>query len=72
MDEVWKREEVESPCVKLCIIHEDSGFCMGCYRTRYEIEGWSRMSGEGRSAKMLVLPERAPWVKGARRGGRRR
>ena len=25
MDEVWKREEVESPCVKLCIIHKESG-----------------------------------------------
>jgi predicted Fe-S protein YdhL (DUF1289 family) len=71
MDEVWKREEVESPCVKLCIIHEDSGFCMGCYRTRHEIAGWSRMSGEERRERMLILPDRAPLVKGKRRGGRR-
>jgi predicted Fe-S protein YdhL (DUF1289 family) len=71
-DEVWKREEVESPCVKLCIIHEESGLCMGCYRTRHEIAGWSRMGAVERRERMLILPERAPLVKGARRGGRRR
>jgi predicted Fe-S protein YdhL (DUF1289 family) len=71
-DEVWKREEVESPCVKLCIIHEESGLCMGCYRTRHEIAGWSRMGADERRVRMLILPERAPMVKGARRGGRRR
>tara|TARA_R110002124_G_scaffold112757_6_gene267011 strand:- start:1459 stop:1677 length:219 start_codon:yes stop_codon:yes gene_type:complete len=72
MDEVWKREQVESPCVKLCIIHSDSGFCMGCYRTSDEIAAWSRMSADERRERMLILPERAPMVKGARRGGRRR
>lgn len=72
IDEVWKREEVESPCVKLCIIHEESGFCMGCYRTRHEIAGWSRMGADERRERMLILPEREPLVKGKRRGGRRR
>ena len=43
MDEVWKREEVESPCVKLCIIHKESGLCMGCYRNGLEISQWSIM-----------------------------
>jgi predicted Fe-S protein YdhL (DUF1289 family) len=71
MDEVWKREEIESPCIKLCVIHPESGFCMGCYRTGAEISEWSRMSSEERRARMLILPERAPMVKGKRRGGRR-
>ena len=44
MDEVWKREEVESPCVKLCIIHTESGLCMGCYRSGLEISKWSIMT----------------------------
>ena len=66
-DEVWKREEVESPCVKLCVIHEKSGLCMGCYRSRYEIAGWSRLTPEARTDLMQVLPERAPLVKGSRR-----
>ena len=24
MDEIWKRDEVESPCVKLCVIHPEA------------------------------------------------
>ena len=36
-DEVWKREEVESPCVKICIVHPEARICIGCYRTGEEI-----------------------------------
>ncbi|MDC1242609.1 DUF1289 domain-containing protein [Amylibacter sp.] len=67
MDEVWKRKEVESPCVKLCIIHPDSGFCMGCYRTGLEISEWSNMSPIERQLKMKELPSRAGKVRGRRR-----
>lgn len=67
MDDVWKRDEIQSPCVKLCVIHEESGFCMGCYRTRHEIAGWSRMTDAERRDRMLILPDRAPLVKGRRR-----
>lgn len=69
-DEVWKRAEVESPCVKLCVIHAESRLCMGCYRTIDEITAWSGMSPEARRTVMAELPARAPLVKGARRGGR--
>ena len=67
MDEVWKREEVESPCVKLCIIHNESGLCMGCYRNGLEISQWSIMSSEERKLKMQELPSRAEKVRGKRR-----
>ena len=66
MDEVWKREEVESPCVKLCIIHKESGLCMGCYRNGLEISQWSIMSSEERKLKMQELPSRAGKVRGKR------
>ncbi|MEM9715441.1 MAG: DUF1289 domain-containing protein [Pseudomonadota bacterium] len=69
-DEVWSRDEIESPCVKVCVIHEESGLCMGCYRTRHEIAGWSRLTSEDRSALMEELPDRASQIKGRRRGGR--
>lgn len=29
-----------SPCVKLCKIDKDSGYCKGCFRTLEEISGW--------------------------------
>jgi len=55
MDEVWKREEVESPCVKLCIIHTESGLCMGCYRSGLEISKWSIMTAAERQIIMQEL-----------------
>jgi predicted Fe-S protein YdhL (DUF1289 family) len=67
MDEVWKREEVESPCVKLCIIHTESGLCMGCYRSGLEISKWSIMTATERQIIMQELHNRADRVRGKRR-----
>lgn len=69
MDEVWKREEVESPCVKICVIHRAAGICIGCYRTGDEIGAWSTMSREARRDMMEQLPARAGLLT-QRRGGR--
>ena len=72
-DEVWRRDEIESPCVKVCVIHPDPEICVGCFRTRAEIAGWSRMSPEARREIMAALPAREPMLRAAgRRGGSRR
>jgi uncharacterized protein len=68
-DGVWKREEVESPCVKVCVIHPETRLCTGCLRSLDEIAAWSRLSPEDRGAIMAELPARAPLLK-QRRGGR--
>lgn len=68
-DEVWKRQEVESPCVKICVIHPAERICIGCLRTADEIAAWGRMPPEARSAVMAELPARAPRL-ARRRGGR--
>lgn len=68
-DEVWKRAEIESPCVKVCLIHPESRLCVGCNRTIDEITRWSRMTPDERSTIMAALPGRA--VAPGRRGGRR-
>jgi predicted Fe-S protein YdhL (DUF1289 family) len=70
--DIWKRAEIESPCIKVCVTHPDSGLCMGCYRSRAEIAAWSRMTPEARREVMASLSTRAPLVKGKRRGGRAR
>ena len=57
-DEVWKRDEVDSPCVKLCVIHPNAGLCMGCFRTVEEIADWSAMDPETRKSLILELPSR--------------
>ncbi|MEM6386713.1 MAG: DUF1289 domain-containing protein [Pseudomonadota bacterium] len=69
-DDVWSRDEVESPCVKICVLHPEADICIGCYRTRHEIAGWSRMSRDERRALMASLPERQSQLPG-RRGGRK-
>ena len=66
---VWKRDEVESPCVQICVVHPAERICTGCYRTIDEITRWSKMSAEERREIMAELPDRAPRL-ARRRGGR--
>lgn len=69
-DEVWRRQEVESPCIKICVIHPEARICVGCYRTGDEIAAWSRMTPEQRREIMDELSEREKNLP-RRRGGRR-
>ena len=68
-DETWKRDEVQSPCVKLCVVHPEERICVGCYRTIDEISLWSAMTPPARAVVMEDLPARAPRLM-KRRGGR--
>ena len=68
-DDVWQRDEVQSPCVKLCTIHPAERLCVGCLRSIDEISAWSRMTAAERTAIMAELPTRAPRLQ-KRRGGR--
>ena len=68
-DDVWKRNEIQSPCIKLCVVHPEARICVGCFRSIEEISGWSRMTAEAREAIIAELPARAPRV-AQRRGGR--
>jgi len=71
MDEIWQRDEVDSPCVGLCAIQRESGFCIGCHRTGDEISHWSAMSNEDRRTLRAVLPARSAQLLPKRRGGRK-
>ncbi|NCW60406.1 MAG: DUF1289 domain-containing protein [Rhodobacteraceae bacterium] len=66
---LWKRDEIESPCVQICVVHPETRICTGCYRTIDEITDWSRMTPEARRNIMDELPARADQLK-VRRGGR--
>ena len=66
---VWKRKEIESPCVSICLIHPTERICTGCHRTFDEITRWSVMSAEERQAFSDELSDRAPRLS-QRRGGR--
>lgn len=69
-DDIWRRDEIESPCIKLCVVHPEARICIGCYRSIDEIAAWGRMTEAARRAVMADLPARAARVKPTRRGGR--
>ncbi len=66
--DVWRRDEVESPCINICVVHPDTRLCTGCARSIDEIAAWSRLSPDARRAIMDELPTRKP--NPGRRGGR--
>jgi len=68
-DGIWRRDEIESPCVKICVIHPETGLCVGCHRTAAEIAAWSTLPPETRRAILAALASRAERAKPKRRGG---
>ncbi len=68
-DRTWRRSEIESPCVKICVIEPKSRLCTGCLRTIDEIGAWSQMTPEIRAEIMAELPSRKGQLT-QRRGGR--
>ncbi len=68
-DTVWRREEVESPCIKICVVHPEARLCTGCLRSIDEITRWSKMTPVERREIMNELPTRVSQLR-QRRGGR--
>ncbi|MFK7752954.1 MAG: DUF1289 domain-containing protein [Sedimentitalea sp.] len=68
-DKVWTRNEIASPCVRICVVHPTERICTGCFRTIDEITRWSRMDPAERAEIIAALPTRAPNLT-KRRGGR--
>jgi len=68
-EHIWKRNEIDSPCVNICIVHPEANICTGCYRTINEISSWSTMSAAQRKEIIKELPNRSSKLK-VRRGGR--
>jgi hypothetical protein len=73
---VHTRLDIETPCIKVCVLDPDTGFCVGCGRTRSEIAGWLGYTADTRRDIMSGLPERVAGLtrmkrrKGGARGRR--
>jgi len=52
------RVEIESPCISVCILNEETKLCEGCFRTREEIAGWATADAEERRRILESLKER--------------
>ncbi|MCG3266472.1 DUF1289 domain-containing protein [Yoonia sp. I 8.24] len=68
-DDIWARDEIESPCIKICVIHPQSRLCAGCLRTIDEIGAWSQMTPDARRTVLDELERRRSQIT-KRRGGR--
>jgi len=68
-EKVWARDEIQSPCVKICVVHPEARICTGCFRSIDEITRWSKMDNAERARIMDELPTRESQLK-TRRGGR--
>ena len=68
-DIVWRRDEIESPCVQVCVVHPEARICTGCLRSIEEITIWSKLSPDARQTIMDELPSRQGLLT-KRRGGR--
>jgi predicted Fe-S protein YdhL (DUF1289 family) len=51
-------EGVPSPCIEVCRMSRDSGYCVGCLRSIGEIAGWSQYSDSQKRAVLARLPAR--------------
>lgn len=65
---VWRRDEPDSPCVQICVMHPTEKLCMGCGRTGEEISRWAAFTPEQRRELLAALPDRMTQL--ARAGGR--
>ncbi len=55
-------ETVESPCISVCTMDENTGFCFGCYRTLEEIQGWWDLDNVQKSKVVEEASQRAASV----------
>jgi len=52
-------EGVPSPCVNVCRMNPDSGYCEGCKRSIAEIAAWSQYSDNQKRTVLLSLAARS-------------
>ncbi|MBL4629300.1 MAG: DUF1289 domain-containing protein [Roseicyclus sp.] len=67
--DLWNRDEIQSPCIKICVVHPEARLCTGCLRSIDEISQWAKMGHAARAAVIDTLPERRATLY-KRRGGR--
>ncbi len=48
----------QSPCIQVCQMNEQIGYCAGCFRSQEEIARWLRYSDEERESVLGRLGKR--------------
>lgn len=50
--------EIQSPCIGVCSMNENTGYCYGCYRTIEEIQQWWDLNNQQKQAVVAKASER--------------
>ncbi len=50
--------EIQSPCVGVCSMDDNTGFCLGCYRTMDEIQQWWDLANAQKQVVIVLASER--------------
>ena len=50
---------VDSPCIQVCTYDEEEEFCIGCYRTKQELQDWLIMTREQKLETLKKIEERS-------------
>ena len=48
----------QSPCIQVCQMNEQTGYCAGCFRSQEDIARWLRYSDEERESVLGRLGKR--------------
>ena len=56
---------VPSPCISVCRMNEDTGWCEGCLRTLDEVAAWGRGSDDWKRAVWAALKDREAFLQDA-------
>ncbi|EQD27130.1 protein containing DUF1289, partial [mine drainage metagenome] len=54
----WHPPLIPSPCIGVCRVNPECGFCEGCLRTLHEIASWPTLSEHEREQIMRQLSAR--------------
>ena len=49
---------IDSPCTKVCTYDEEEEFCIGCYRTKEELQDWLIMTRQQKLEVFKKIEER--------------
>jgi predicted Fe-S protein YdhL (DUF1289 family) len=49
---------LDTPCINVCLLDDETGACIGCGRTLAEIAAWASLSDAERRVIMVALPAR--------------
>ncbi|MFQ5953711.1 MAG: DUF1289 domain-containing protein [Kiloniellales bacterium] len=52
------RFDLATPCIGVCTLDDETGYCLGCWRTVDEIASWPELDHDGRVAILERLRTR--------------